>query len=121
MFVFCVVSHLKKVFTLPGPCSMKYNILGLSVPINFEDGLMVTQSACGYYDPKTDAVYCDKSLNGYDRSHTLIHELVHGIMFRVGVHCTSISNDTKEIICENVATVILENKAIMKKLLDQAK
>ena len=51
---------------------------------------------------------------GYKRSDpnfmsTLIHELVHTVLFRTGVMQTSISLDLQEIICENISQALVEN------------
>lgn len=42
--------------------------------------------------------------------HTLFHELIHATLHRIGVQSTDLTEQLEEVICECVATVLVENK-----------
>jgi hypothetical protein len=50
-----------------------------------------------FYDPE------DKDLK-----QTILHELFHGVFFRTAIYQCEISEDMIEIICDNMATFIVE-------------
>lgn len=39
---------------------------------------------------------------------TILHELIHGVIFRTAIYQGNISEDLIEVICDNVATFITE-------------
>lgn len=50
-----------------------------------------------FYDP------ADKNVK-----QTIIHEMIHGVIFRTAIYQGNISDDLIEMICDNVATFMVE-------------
>jgi Zn-dependent peptidase ImmA (M78 family) len=85
------------------------NIYGWDIPIKKMKGLIEAQGVYGYYDPVARLIAIDASLKKCDYISTLIHEIVHAMFHRAGLHQTKISSSLEEIICEQVSTVLTEN------------
>lgn len=88
---------------------MTLKIFGSNIRILKIKNLSSEQGLSGYYDPEQKIIGIDEGLTGDDFWHTVMHEACHAMMHRTGVMQSTISRDTQEIICENVATMILEN------------
>lgn len=97
---------------------MKFDILGQKIPVIKEESLITGKGIAGYYDPSKVYISVDKSLKGKDLTLTILHEVVHAVLLRVGLHCTAMHSDLHEIVCENVSNALYENKTLIKKLLD---
>ena len=63
----------------------------------------------GYFDPQSLTIHIEKTLKGDEKSHTLIHEMVHAVFHRVSINQTSLHPDVQEIICDSIATALTEN------------
>jgi hypothetical protein len=48
--------------------------------------------------------------------HSVIHELIHCIFNRISLNQTAVKDDLEEIICDNIATVMIENFVITPKM-----
>lgn len=64
----------------------------------------------GYFDKEEFKIYIDPTICDTDEKfmHTLIHEMIHGVLYRISVGQTGLSPDLEEIICDSVATQMLE-------------
>lgn len=96
--------------------SERYTIFGKTIrvfykigPLNKEDTLR------GYYDPENKVIYIDARQSRQEQLQTTIHELVHGLVDRLGFHQTNFDHNLEELLCENVAEMLLENFNISKK------
>jgi hypothetical protein len=59
------------------------------------------------YDNKIISVSEDEI--GEQFIHSIIHEMGHAVFDRISIDKTSIPDDVKEIICDTIATTIIEN------------
>lgn len=82
------------------------NLFGLKIPIKYID--MKETEACGLYSHEKKIIVIEKSQIGLVAQHTLLHECVHAIFDRTGIN-QSLSSDLEEVICENIATFLVEN------------
>lgn len=90
-------------------------IYGWDVGLQKVKGLMQQSPYAGYYDPNKKLIVVDASLKGDDYICTLIHEVIHALFHRAGLHQTKIPSAVEEMICEQVATVITENFSVSAK------
>lgn len=98
---------------------MKINVFGMEIKIEKKDDLMVNEGCRGILYPSQCQMFLDKSLPPADELHTIIHEMVHAVIFRTGIDQTKISEDLEEILCENVATAVVENWKRLATVLDR--
>lgn len=70
---------------------------------------MSQQGLRGLYMPKEKLILVDSELLDDDFMQCLVHELVHSVIYRTGIDQAQISAGVEEIICENIATAIIEN------------
>lgn len=63
----------------------------------------------GLFDPDKELIKVDSELIGDQYFITIIHELVHGVIYRTGIDQAKLSEGVEEVICENVAVAIVEN------------
>ena len=96
---------------------MLIKVLGRDIQVVKKKRLLVDESCHGLYDSAAGQILIDPDQSPRDYVHTLIHEMIHAVADRVGVHTTSVNPDMVEILCENIATVIVENGAILKRYL----
>lgn len=67
-------------------------------------------------DAQAQFINCDGEefdiifFNPHDKNikQTIIHELIHGVFYRTAIYQGEISDDLTEVICDNVATFIVE-------------
>lgn len=71
----------------------------------------------GLFCPTEKTITIDAGLKGDDLQQTILHEILHAVFYRVGLCQAKISVDAQEMIVENFATAIIENKKFMKNLL----
>lgn len=83
------------------------NVLGKKVKVVEKD--LSQEHLCGKYTYEDCLIEIDISMNKEQKVQTLLHEVIHATLHRAGVKQTSISHDTEEIICDQVAKVISEN------------
>lgn len=83
------------------------NILGQKVKIIEMD---LEGSLLGFYKYKEQFIALEEKEDCHtpDKMNTLIHECVHAVFHRSGV-TQALSNELEEVICENIATMIIEN------------
>lgn len=62
----------------------------------------------GYYDPEKHYIWIDSTLNLKERHLTLIHELGHVLLFRLGLE-QAVSSEMHELIVEAYSKFIYEN------------
>ena len=74
-----------------------------------EKNLTETQNARGLYFHDKGMIFIDADLTGNDYLQTLLHELIHAVIQRTGIEESGIPEGIEEIICDNVATAIVEN------------
>ena len=87
-----------------------FSIMGMRVPVKLIKGLANSKGVVGYYDPSNRIIAIDhEHYNTKEAMHTLMHELAHAWWIRSGLYQTKLSYDTIEIICETIATVMVEN------------
>lgn len=86
---------------------MHFNVFGKKIPVTKID--LTKELADGQYHPKTQSITIDKRIKGDELIGVYIHELVHAMCDRIGLHNAQLSHDLEEIIADNIATVMLEN------------
>jgi Zn-dependent peptidase ImmA (M78 family) len=96
--------------------TLKYlNILGMSVKVIKKKNLIQEQDAEGLYNPVTNEISIDSSLEKDAFIATLLHEIGHAIIRRGGVYQSQIAPGVEEILVEQFATVIVENFNLTRK------
>lgn len=83
------------------------NILGQKVKIVEMD---LEGSLLGFYKYKEQYIAIEEKEDSHspNKLNTLIHEMTHAVFHRSGV-TQALSNELEEVICENIATMIIEN------------
>lgn len=84
-------------------------IYGWDIPIKKMKGLIANNGVYGYYDPVARIIAVDSGLKKSEYMSTLLHEIIHALFHRAGLHQSRISTSLEEIICEQVSTVLTEN------------
>ncbi len=82
-------------------------VLGKKIKVVFRD--MTEENVCGHYLYAQKLIEINSALDPITQQVTLLHELVHAVFDRAGIHSANISHDIEEIICDQVSKVILEN------------
>lgn len=80
------------------------DVFGRMTPIEYKK---LEDDTAGHFDRETKSIAISDDEKGAKYVHTLLHELGHALMDRVGIH-QAISDETEEIIAENYATMITE-------------
>ena len=62
----------------------------------------------GLYDNRTKIIEIEESLHGKEYYHTLIHEMVHALQFRISLY-QGLSPEMMEIIADTTATLMIDN------------
>ena len=90
------------------------NVFGLKVKLIISKDLPM--NVAGQYEYGKELITLN-NLHESDKEliHTLIHELSHAMFYRVSIN-QAISFETNEFICNNMATVILENFDVKPKI-----
>jgi len=86
----------------------KLRIFGQDITVQMSKDLISKEDACGMADYAKKIIRLDKSLQGEDRTQTLLHEVFHIVLARVGLNQTSLPHDLEELIVENLATAVVE-------------
>jgi hypothetical protein len=84
---------------------MKFKIFGKDVPVTVED--ISHLGFDGLFNPKDWTIKIDT--NCEMKFQTCMHELLHGLAFRIGIQQAKIPIEVEELIVENMATVLAEN------------
>lgn len=80
----------------------KYTIKGHEWRVIFLDQVD-EEDSMGECECTNRIIYIKDGLEEEEEVATFLHELLHAIMFESGIHCTSVSSDVQEIICENIS------------------
>ena len=88
---------------------MKLKIFGQMIRVLKEHDLTETQGARGLCFQDKKLIFIDSDLTGDEYLQTLLHEVVHAVIQRTGIHESGLTDEVEEIICDNVATAIVEN------------
>lgn len=84
-------------------------IFGKEAEVKVVDGKALhAKGLAGEFHRNTYKINICADQSGEDKWHTLIHEMTHAIVTRVGL-TQNIDPYTEEILCESVATAITEN------------
>lgn len=67
------------------------------------------QGLAGLFDPISWTISVDKNLKGDELKATILHEEIHAIGERCGLHQTKVDPDVWEIIAESISRFIVEN------------
>lgn len=82
-------------------------VLGKKIKVVFRD--MTEENVCGHYLYTQGLIEINNTLDPLTQQVTLLHELVHAVFDRAGIHSANISHDIEEIIADQVSKVVLEN------------
>lgn len=82
-------------------------ILGKRIKVVFRD--MTEENVCGHYLYAQNLIEINNQLDAVTQQVTLLHELIHAVFHRAGIHNANVSHDVEEIICDQVSKVVLEN------------
>lgn len=88
---------------------MTLNIFGMSISVLKDKNLSTNYGLRGVFYPVEKKIVIDNNMSGPDFLQTLVHELIHVVIFRVGIDQTKISEDLEEVLCESISTAVLEN------------
>lgn len=90
-----------------------FDVLGKKVKVVFRD--MTEEAVCGHFVYGEDLIEINNKLNSETQEITIMHELIHSVFARAGIHNARVSGDIEEIIADQVSKVILENFRLVKK------
>lgn len=82
-------------------------ILGKKIKVVFRD--MTEENVCGHYLYAKGLIEINNTLPILTQQVTLLHEIVHAVFDRAGIHNANVSHDIEEVIADQVSKVILEN------------
>lgn len=97
--------NLKKIKT--------FDVLGKKVKVVFRD--MTIEGVCGHFVYVDNLIEINNKLDKDTQEITIMHELIHSVFARSGIHNARVSADIEEIIADQVSKVILENFRLVKK------
>lgn len=87
-------------------------------------GIKVTKKAivdqdqrplAGYYDDEKKQIVISGTLLPVDQFKTLVHEIGHALLYRLGIVQTSMSHDLHELIVEGYSNLIYDHFEFKKK------
>jgi Zn-dependent peptidase ImmA (M78 family) len=91
-------------------------VFGKKIKVFYKNGKLNDEdSLAGFFDPVNWVIYVDARLSKEEQRLVELHELVHCVFYRLGYRNTNINENLEELICENVASVIVENYNLSKK------
>lgn len=88
---------------------MKLKIFGSNIRVKMIRGMIEVHGLRGLYQPALKVISIDSDQPKEDQMQTLLHEVVHVVINRIGIDQAKISEGVEEIICESVATALIEN------------
>ncbi len=71
--------------------------------------------ARGIFDPTNKLIMVDADLVGDEYTQTVLHELIHSVIHRVGIDQANIGDGVEEILCESISVALVENFKINRK------
>lgn len=96
--------------------NFEVNVFGLKIPVIFTPHIYDRQgsNAAGMFmrnDSGKEVILISTEDNEYHKDIviTLVHEMAHACIFRLGLHNTSLSHDVEETIVDGIATMLTEN------------
>jgi Zn-dependent peptidase ImmA (M78 family) len=93
---------------------MKLSIFGKKVVVKKRRGLASVEGFDGLFFPANDLIVLDADLKGKQLNHVLIHEMIHCVINRTGILQAGLSEGLEEVLCENIATALVENFTLKK-------
>ena len=84
------------------------NVYGESISVSIEE---IDEGDDGEYCPINKAIRLSNRLNDEDLDHTLLHELFHAVMDRLGFS-EILKDDVEELIVDNLSQFIIEKYQI---------
>jgi Zn-dependent peptidase ImmA (M78 family) len=98
--------------------SQSFVVFGKKIKVFYKNGKLNDEdSLAGFFDPVNWVIYIDARQSKLDQTKTLIHELVHCVFHRNGYHQTNIDLNLEEMLCENIAEMLLSNFNLTQKSL----
>ncbi len=88
-------------------------ILGERIKVKYKD--LNPENICGRYSYDSKTIEVNSKLDKHIQDVTLIHEVIHATIHRAGINNAQLSADLEEIICDQVAKVIVENFTLKRK------
>ena len=88
---------------------MHFTVFGKKIEVKKVSKLMETRSATGVYNLREKSITVDSRLKGDELMHTYMHELIHAMVDRIGLHNCDLSHDLEEILADNILEMLLEN------------
>lgn len=67
------------------------------------------QTVCGMFYPDRYLIEINKNQSKDEIERTLLHEVNHAIMHRIGLWQTNLTSDQHELICEGFSNFMFEN------------
>ena len=85
-------------------------VFGQDVKIKLMTDFPNKQELMGLFDPRDLTIHLniENHNSKAEIMHTLIHEIVHAVCFRVGLKQTSLPQDLEELMAENISTQLTE-------------
>lgn len=96
-----------------------YNVFGQPIKMNLKKGPLTDEygrQLAGFFDPQKNTILVDNSLPEDQLIKTIIHELGHALLFRLGLPQTSLPHDLHELIVEGYSNFIYEEFVEKKKV-----
>ena len=87
------------------------NIFGKTYKIQYKE---MEEDLYGECKNDEFLIEIDRNQTGEKLIHTLLHEYFHAVIYRVGLKQV-LSHDVEEMICENFATFLCDNKLVIPK------
>lgn len=88
-------------------------VLGKKIKVVQRD--MTEENVCGHYVYSDGLIEINNKIPKETQEVTLVHELIHAVFYRAGIHNAKVSHDIEEIICDQISKVITENFKLVKK------
>ena len=93
---------------------MKFNVFGQKIRLIVKSGL-IESGARALFLPGESKILIDSTLKGEDYMQTILHEIVHSVIHRVGINQSGVTDGIEEILCESISTALVENFSIKHK------
>lgn len=93
---------------------MTINIFGQKIRVLKRKNMIRDHGVRGLYEPDLNLISIDAALVGKEFIQTILHELCHSVINRTGITQGMREVGVEEIICENIATALVENFKLTK-------
>lgn len=90
-----------------------FNVLGLEVPVIQKK--VLENNDAGVFDPVKKEIFICKSLPKDQQKFVELHELLHAVFFRIGIEDIGVDAKSEELLCNQIATVLLDNFRLTRK------